>query len=109
MSKPDEFIVGWELNGFRAFFEQDDATGYLYLANSEKILHALHIYNRNSTFDVFEKDVEVIWTGSGERCGVKIFGKLRGVIGINGDMYRPANVMKTDGIVEPEWKRGFDL
>jgi hypothetical protein len=97
------------LNGYRAFFEQDDATGYLYLGNSKKILHALHIYNRKPELNVSEEDVEVIWTDSGERCGVKIFGKLRGVIGINGDMYRPAHVMESDGIAEAQWRSGFDL
>jgi hypothetical protein len=65
VDKPDEFIVGWELNGCRAIFEQDDATGYLYLANSEKILHALHVYNRKPALNVAEQDVEVIWTDSG--------------------------------------------
>jgi hypothetical protein len=109
VDKRDEFIVGWELGGYRAIFEQDDATGYLYLANSEKILHALHIYSRKPALNVAEQDVEVIWTDSGDRCGVKIFGKLRGVIGINGDIYRPANVMDSDGIVEAKWWRGFGL
>jgi hypothetical protein len=109
MSNPDEFIVGWDLNGYRAFFEQDDATGYLYLADSEKVLFALHIYNRTPSLSVNEEDVQVLWTGSGDRCGVMIFGKLRGVIGVNGDMHRPAYVMEWDGIVKSEWRRGFDL
>ena len=109
MAKADEFIVGCQLNGYSAFFEQDDATGYLYLSDKTGVLYDLHIYNRKSSFSVAEKDVQVIWTDSGDRCGVLIFGKLRGVIGINGDMHRPAYVMESDGIVKSEWHRGFDL
>ena len=105
----DEFIVGVAFNGYDAFFEQDDATGYLYLLDKTGVLYDLHIYNRKPSFSVSEKDVQVIWTDSGDRCGVLIFGKLRGVIGINGDLYRPAYVMESDGIAKPEWRRGFAL
>ena len=100
-AKTDEFIVGCQSNGYDAFFEQDDATGYLYLSDKTGVLYDLHIYNRTPSFSVEEKDVEVIWTDSGDRCGVVILGKLRGVIGINGDMCRPAYVMSSDGIVSP--------
>lgn len=106
--KKDEFVVGTGIDGYDAFFEQDDATGYLYLSDQTGILHHLHIYNRKPSFTVTEKDVQVIWTDRGDRCGVVIFGKLRGVIGINGDMYRPAYVMESDGVEKPEWRRGFD-
>ncbi len=107
MGETSEFIVGWELNGYRAFFEQDDATGYLYLADADRIIYALHIYKRTPSLKVAEPDVDVVWAGSGDRCGVKIFGKLRGVISLEGDMYRPANVMSSDGINEAEWLKGF--
>ena len=109
MAKVDEFIVGIGIDGYDAVFEQDDATGYLYLSDKTRILYHLHIYNRKPSFTVAEKDVQVIWSDSGDRCGVVIFGKLRGVIGVNGDMCRPAYVMDSDGIDKPEWLRGFDL
>jgi hypothetical protein len=109
MAKTDEFIVGTGINGYNAVFEQDDATGYFYLSDKTGVLYDLHIYNRKPAFSVAEQDVQVIWTDSGDRCGVVIFGKLRGVIGINGDMCRPAYTMESDGIVKPEWRRGFDL
>jgi hypothetical protein len=109
LPKADEFIVGWELNGYRAFFEQDDATGHLYLANSKEVLYALHIYNRRASLKIAEKDVEVLWTHSGDKCGVVILGKLRSVISLKGGQYRPANVMDSNGITEPEWAEGFDL
>jgi hypothetical protein len=109
MTQADEFIVGTELNHYSAFFEQDDATGYLYLSNGEKVLHALHIYNRKPSIEIREEDVEVIWTESGERCGVLIRGKLCGVIGLNGDLCRPAHVLETEGITDPKWTIGFGL
>ena len=109
MARADEFIVGTGINGYDAFFEQDDATGYLYLSDKTGVLYDLHIYNRNPSFSVAEKDVQVIWTDSGERCGAVIFGKLREIIGLNGDKYRPAYVMESDGILKAEWLRGFDL
>src|SRR5579859_1214620 len=109
MPQADEFIVGTRMNGYDAFFEQDDATGYFYLSDKTGVLYDLHIYNRKPSFSVAEQDVQVIWSDSGNRCGVVIFGKLRGVIGINGDMHRPAYVMESDGIVKAEWLNGFDL
>lgn len=107
--KQDEFITGWKLGGYSAFFEQDDATGYLYLSNNKKILYDLHIYNRSPEFTVAEKDVEVVWSEAGDRCGVYIFGRLRGVIGTNGDLHRPAYVMRGKGITKREWTRGLRL
>jgi len=108
-SKNDEFIVGLELNGYSAFFEQDDRTGYLYISCEGKVLFDLHIYNRDSNPVVKEEDVDVVWSKDGSRCGVKIFGKLHGVIGINGDMHRPEYTMLGDGITKPEWLKGFDI
>ena len=109
MASLEEFLIGSELNGYRGFFEQDDATGYLYLADSEKVLFGLHIYNRKASINVREEDVQVIWTESGQRCGVLIRGKLCGVIGINGDQCRPAYVLESSGITDPKWTTGFNL
>ena len=95
-------MVGTVINGYGAFFEQDDATGYLYLSDKTGILYHLHIYNRKPSFTVTEKDVQVIWTDSVDRCGVVIFEKLRGVIGLNGDKYRPAYVLESNGIADPK-------
>ena len=108
-STADEFIVGSELDGYSAFFEQDDATGYLYLADREKILYALHIYNRKPSVEVREGDVDVVWSKAGDKCGVVIHRKLCGVISKQGDLFRPANVLDTDGIADPKWASGFDL
>src|SRR3954465_1943502 len=91
---PGEFTVGVSCGHYRAAFEQDDATGYFYLHGQEGVLYHLHIYNRTSEFTVRKTDVELIWSDTGDRCGVVILGRLRGVIGLNGDLYRPTHVMR---------------
>lgn len=78
MATIDEFIVGSQLNSYTAFFEQDDATGYFYLADASGVLYALHIYNCKPSIGIREEDVRVIWTEHGERCGVVIHEKLCG-------------------------------
>jgi len=105
----DEFIVGWNQDGFQFFFEQDDETGYLYVGTTKEITHHLHVYNRSTAFSVQEKDVRVELSKDGSRCGVFIFDKLRGVLGFNGDAYRPANTMLGDGVTDPKWTVGFNL
>jgi hypothetical protein len=105
----DEFIVGWTQDGFQFFFEQDDETGYLYVGNDQEITHHLHIYNRSTAFSVAEDDVRVVLNEDGSRCGVFIFGKLRGVLGFNGDSYRPADTMLGEGLTDPKWTTGFNL
>jgi hypothetical protein len=107
-SNPDEFIKGYQDDSRQWFFEQDDATGYLYVGTLDAIAHALHIYNRKSELRVKDGDVEVVLNDDQTRCGVLIFGKLRGVLGFNGDAYRPANVMEGDGVTDPNWTKGFE-
>jgi len=106
--KANEFVVGATIDGFHYFFEQDDATGYLYVGTEHEITHHLHVYNRSAAFSVKEKDVRVQLSEDGSRCGVFILGKLRAVLGFNGDGYRPANTMLGEGVTEPDWTTGFD-
>lgn len=105
-----EFVVGeFNSSGFIAIFEQDDTTGYLYLCESNyKVREALHIYNR-SKVTATEDQVKVVWSADGQRCGVLIGSRLRGVIGINGDMYRPPMTsLDSDPVTLPEWTFGFE-
>lgn len=106
---PDEFIVGWELDGFSYYFEQDNRTGYLYVGAESRVLHDLHVYNRSPDLHVTEKDVQVILNRDHTRCGVVIFGKLRAVLGFNGDAFRPAYTMKGEGVTDSKWAADFDL
>ncbi len=110
-NKLDEFVLE-EIGpqGLVAVFEQDDATGYLYLTEANyKVRHALHVYNREK-LSVREQDVRVIWSATGLRCGVVIGGKLRAVIGANGDLYRPPMTsMHSTPVEKEEWLEGFQL
>jgi hypothetical protein len=105
----DEFIVGSELDGFRYFFEQDGRTGYLYVGTLSEITHHLHVYNRSPNLHITEQDVKVILNRDRTRCGVVIFGKLRAVLGFNGDAFRPAYAMEGEGVTDPSWAADFDL
>ncbi len=95
--------------GLIALFEQDDATGYLYLCEPDyKVREALHIYNR-SKLTVRNDQVKVVWSADEGRCGVVIGCKLRGIIGIDGDLYRPPMVsLESDGVSASEWIIGFE-
>ena len=53
--------------------------------------------------------MKVVWSADGQRCGVLIGSRLRGVIGINGDMYRPPMTsLDSDPVTLPEWTFGFE-
>ncbi len=111
MAKADEFVVGAHSpRGHIAFFEQDDATGYLYVCESDyTILHHLHIYNRFRGIHLRKKSVKVIWDSKCNRAGVLIDGVLRGVLGLNGDAYRPPMTsLKSRGVTKRSWIRGFE-
>jgi hypothetical protein len=111
MAKIDEFVVeSFAPSGHIAYFEQDDATGYLYICESDyKVLHDLHIYNRARGIHLCDKSVKVVWDKTSTRAGVLIGGVLRGVLGLNGDLYRPPMIsMESPGVEKPEWTRGFE-
>lgn len=111
MDKADEFVVGsFAPSGHIAHFEQDDATGYLYVCEGDyKVLHALHIYNRSRRIHLREEQVKVVWDKTGTRAGVFIEGVLRGILGLNGDAYRPPMTsMRSPGVAKAEWISGFE-
>lgn len=99
-------------DGLFAVFEDDDTTGYLYLYDFQagSIARHLHLYDRSQKFDVAMQDVEVAWSQEGAKCGVIIFGKMRGII--DRQKERPGRVWMEDrntpGIADPEWLKGFE-
>jgi hypothetical protein len=107
-----EFIVdavGPE--GLFGVFEDDGDTGYLYLYNPEegKILRHVHIYDRSKCVDVAPSDVQVAWNSDGTKCGVIIWGMMRGVIDLRNNREGRAWIegRETPGISDPEWLDGF--
>lgn len=98
-------------SGVFGVFEDDGETGYLYIyePKGRGVLNHLHIYDRSSKVGVKEQDVEVAWSGDCKKCGVRIWGKMRGIIDLASK--REGRVWlenrETPGISDPEWLRGF--
>jgi hypothetical protein len=92
-------------------FEDEGATGYLYLYDSaeQDILRHLHIYDASEKLSIAPEDVTVMWDGQGEKCGVAIWGKMRGIIdfrkGTEGRVWLQDR--ETPGIGDTNWLCGF--
>ena len=96
-----------------AFFEDDGETGYLYLSDrsANKIIGHLQIYTDSAKLGVHEGDVKVIWSVGHEKCGVSIWGGMRGIIDVRNQRQGRAMVedRNTPPISDVDWLRGFDL
>ena len=92
-------------------FEDEGETGYLYLysVREQTVVRYLHIYDRSPRLSVSREDVHVVWSEDGTKCGVVIWGKMRGVIDVASD--REGRVWlesrDTPGIGDAEWLQGF--
>ena len=119
----DAWLEGFDLSGFVVyesfnndlvgFFEDDIDTGYLYVYHRKrkKIVKHLQVYTRVAYLGILRNDVRVLWAEDGHKCGVAIWGALRGIIDLSGD--REGRILveskDTPPIVEPDWVSGFDL
>jgi len=105
------FIVHTSSTELIGVFEDDGDTGYLYLysAQEQAVVRYLHVYDRSKTLLVSAKDVEVVWSQDGQKCGVSIWEKMRGIIDLTLD--REGRVWldnrNTPGIDDAEWLKGF--
>lgn len=99
------------LNNQIAVFEDEGDTGYLYVYSSreQEIDRYVHIYDRSEKLPVMREDVEVIWSEDGNKCGVVIWGKLRGIINLisnqEGRVWLESR--DTPGVGDEEWLKGF--
>jgi hypothetical protein len=95
-----------------AVFEDDASSGYLYLYDSRKkqILEHVHVYDRSEKVNVAPGDVDLAWSENSTKCGVIIWGKMRGII--DRDRGRPGRVWMENrdapGIADQEWLKGFE-
>jgi len=98
--------------GLFGVFEDDGRTGYLYLyePDGRGIVTHLGIYDRSPDLNVSEEDVEVEWSTDLSKCGVRIWGQMRGIIDLA--LKREGRVLlenrNTPGIGDSEWLDGFD-
>jgi hypothetical protein len=98
-------------SGLVAVFEDDGETGYLYLYEPEGrgVLRDLHVYDRTSEVDVKEGDVQVEWSADQTKCGVRIWGLMRGIFnlasGQEGRVWLTSR--NTPGVTDAAWLEGF--
>ena len=98
--------------GFFGVFEDDGRTGYLYIYKPDVepgILRDLHIYNRSESLDVHAEDVRVIWSANQRKCGVVIWGKMRGIIDLapNRQVSVALSSRSSPGVEDSGWLEGF--
>lgn len=97
-----------------AFFDEDDHGGYLYISDREanRIVRALRIYDNSEALHVKETDVDVVWSSDGTKCGVMIWGRMRGIINVANEREAEVSVQLKDraspAITDPDWLKGFD-
>ena len=94
-------------------FEDNGETGYLYVSDrtTYEVLQHLQIYTCSGTLGVKEEDVEVIWSRDGSKCGVSIWGGIRGIIDVKRKLEGRAFLesRSTPPIDDTIWLEGFLL
>jgi hypothetical protein len=99
-------------NEYACFFEDDGVTGYLYLSDRSKgeIIKHLQIYANSAQLNVTENDVRVVWSRDGSKCGVRIWGEMRGIIDIRNGVEGRAFLENRSSppIRDRDWLNGFD-
>jgi len=100
---PEEYV---------GFFEDDGETGYLYVSDRAKgqIAQYVQVYRGSETLGVEEDDVRVVWSRDRTKCGVMIWGGMRGIIDVVNKREGRALILTRDTppIGDPEWLYGFD-
>jgi hypothetical protein len=84
---------------------------YVYEPDRRGVVCHLHIYDRNTSLEVNEADVDVAWSVDLSKCGVVIWKKFRGIINIStGQEGRVwMETRQTPGIADKAWLPGFPL
>lgn len=94
-------------------FEDEGDTGYLYIyePDGRGIITHLHIYDRNDNLSVQEDDVQIVWSSDGCKCGVLIWGGMRGIIDMcqNKEGRVLLEDRNTPPIGDTDWLEGFPL
>lgn len=95
------------------FFEDDGDTGYLYVSDKKTnhVIKHLQIYDNAGQLDLREDDIQVIWSSDGKKCGVVIWGGIRGIIDLGRRTEGRAKLISrtTPAISDPQWLSGFNV
>lgn len=107
---PDEYVAFFEATGGEPE-EETPPGGYLYISDrkDQRIVRHLEIYNRPG-LGIHEDDVEVFWSSDGSKCGVAIWGRMRGIINLadGREMRAFLTGRHSDAITDHEWLSGFE-
>ena len=104
--------------GYSAIFEATagdqggtPAGGYLYICDSSNaaVTRSLEIY-KQAAYEIRGNDVQIFWSTNLTKCGVAIWGRMRGVIDIakNRETSAPLNNPASPAITDAEWLEGFE-
>ncbi len=99
--------------GMFGVFEDDGSTGYLYTyePDGRGVITHLRIYIHGPALSVHEDDVKVEWSSDLSKCGVRIWGKMRGIIDIASETEGRVllETRDTPGIGDSRWLTGFNV
>lgn len=95
------------------FFEDDGETGCLYVSDkkTDQVIKHVQIYDNAGQLNLREDDVQVIWSSDGEKCGVVIWGGMRGIIDLGRGAEGRAKLLSraAPAISDPQWLSGFNV
>jgi hypothetical protein len=97
--------------GLFAIFHEDEGAGYffVYKPETQEVLAQIRIYETGLNDSVRESDVQVMWSSDRTKCGVAIWGQMRGIINIaTGEETCAPLLSDRRGIIDPEWLKGFE-
>lgn len=98
-------------DGLFAVFQEDEGAGYFFVYKPEKqgVLAQIRIYETGLKARVRESDVQLMWSSDQTKCGIAVWGQMRGIINV-ASCEEICVPLESDrrGITDPEWLRGFE-
>jgi hypothetical protein len=113
-TRPSELILMLEEQGpagYFAVFEQDEGAGYFFVYKPEKqeVLSQIRIYESGSNLSVKESDIKLMWSSDQTKCGIAVWGRMRGIINIESGKETSAPLEGgLRGISDLESLKGFE-
>src|SRR5258708_35631060 len=98
-------------DGLFAVFQEDEGAGYffVYKPETQDVRAQIRIYEPGLNDSVHESDVQLMWSSDWTKCGIAIWGQMRGVINIaTGEETCAPLESDRRGIIDPEWLKGFE-
>lgn len=91
--------------------EGTPAGGYLYICDSSSaaVIRSLEIY-KHAAYEIRDNDVQIFWSSNLTKCGVSIWGRMRGIIDIvnNRETAALLDNSANPAITDAGWLEGFE-